>query len=310
MDKLVAAAALLLLAGMQLACAETRAPAATPAPATTPARKCDPAQFRVMVDVGHTVEKFGARSARGVGEYEFNLRLAGEIEQGLKAAGFTGAQLLIVSEPPLAGLMKRVARANAWPADLLLSIHHDSVPDRLLERWEYEGQDRGFSDRFSGHSLFISIDNADAAGSLQFGRLLGRQLKARGLQYTPHYTNKIMGDRRRILVDKEAGVYRYDQLIVLRGTHMPAVLLEAGSIINRDEELKLNTAEHRALISAAAVDAVAEFCDARAAHRPAPQLRANEAPRKQAAPGAGKQSTPAAGKDDKPGFLERLFRRN
>ena len=42
-----------------------------------------------------------------------------------------------------------------------------------------------------------------------------------------------MGHRRRILVDAEDGVYRYDQLIVLRQTKMPAVLLEAGSIVNR-----------------------------------------------------------------------------
>jgi N-acetylmuramoyl-L-alanine amidase. len=48
-----------------------------------------------------------------------------------------------------------------------------------------------------------------------------------------------MGSRRRLLVDPEAGVYRYDQLIVLRQTHVPAVLLEAGSIINRNEELLL-----------------------------------------------------------------------
>ena len=51
-----------------------------------------------------------------------------------------------------------------------------------------------------------------------------------------------MGDRRREL-DATNGVYRYDQLIVLRTTHMPAVLLEAGSIINRKEQLELAKVE-------------------------------------------------------------------
>jgi N-acetylmuramoyl-L-alanine amidase len=46
----------------------------------------------------------------------------------------------------------------------------------------------------------------------------------------------MMGHRRRKLVDATAGVYRYDQLIVLRRTRMPAVLLEAGSIVDRQEE--------------------------------------------------------------------------
>ena len=107
------------------------------------------------------------------------------------------------------------------------------------------------------------------AGSrgLQFARLLGNQLKARGLQYTPHYTEKFMGHRQRQLVDSEAGVYRYDQLIVLRKTLMPAVLLEAGSIVNRDEELLLAGAERQSLISAAVADAIESFCASRASRK-------------------------------------------
>ena len=145
-------------------------------------------------------------------------------------------------------------------ADLFLSIHHDSVPDSFLEKWQYEGADHTFSDRFPGHSIFISNDNPQRARSLAFGKLLGDELKARGLKYTPHYTEKFMGHRRRVLVDAEAGVYRYDQLIVLRATRMPAVLLEAGSIINRDEELELGTPERRSLTSDAATAAVESFC--------------------------------------------------
>ncbi len=95
-------------------------------------------------------------------------------------------------------------------------------------------------------------------------RLLGKELEARGLQYTPHYAEKFMGSRQRKLVDAEAGVYRYDQLIVLRRTRMPAVLLEAGSIVNRDEELLLEAPERQAAIAAAVTDAVEAFCVARA----------------------------------------------
>jgi hypothetical protein len=73
-----------------------------------------------------------------------------------------------------------------------------------------------------------------------------------------------MGHRRRELVDAKAGVYRYDQLIVLRATHMPAVLLEAGSIVNRQEELQLASPERRTLTSAAIVAAVEDFCTASA----------------------------------------------
>ena len=63
------------------------------------------------------------------------------------------------------------------------------------------------------------------------------------------------------MLNKETGVYGYDDLIVLRTTRMPAVLLEAGSIINRDEELKMASPERQEIISSAVAAAVKDFCD-------------------------------------------------
>jgi N-acetylmuramoyl-L-alanine amidase len=225
---------------------------------------CARSTFRVVVDVGHTLDVPGAMSARGVPEYAFNLQLAREVKQALLDAGFEQAALMITSTAPWRGLFERAARANAMHADLFISIHHDSVPDNLKQIWEYAGQKNEFNDDYPGYALFISNDNADPVGSLLFGSMLGHELERRGLQYTPHYTSALMGHRRRILVDAETGVYRYDQLIVLRQTRMPAVLLEAGSIVNREEELDLATPERRSLTSAAIAAAVANFCAARA----------------------------------------------
>ena len=113
------------------------------------------------------------------------------------------------------------------------------MPDNLLQTWQYEGQDNHYNDDYPGYALFISNENGDRAGSLLFGNFLGKELQARGLHFTPHYTLALMGQRRRELLDPLAGVYRYDALIVLRMTRMPALLLEAGSIVNRQEELDL-----------------------------------------------------------------------
>jgi N-acetylmuramoyl-L-alanine amidase len=274
-----------LLRVMGLLIAATLACAARAEP--RPAEACVRAAFRVIIDVGHTEQAPGATSARGVPEFVFNLNLAKRIEQQLLAARFRRSVLLITEGPAGKGLVERVKRANALGADLFLSIHHDSVPDEFLEKWEFEGEQRRFSDRFSGHSIFISDDNSDRAGSLLFARLLGSQLRERGLQYTPHYTDRIMGNRQRLLIDAEAGVYRYDQLVVLRKTGMPAVLLEAGSIINREEELRMGSVEHQALVSAAVADAVKSFCAARRPRTPTNAAgRAGEVSRQATAPAA------------------------
>jgi N-acetylmuramoyl-L-alanine amidase len=226
---------------------------------------CDPQKFRLVLDVGHTAQSEGATSARNVAEFTFNLRLAKRIEEKLKAEGFAETRLLVTEGKARSSLIKRVAVANNLPASLFLSIHHDSVPNSMLENWEFEGKKSHFSDRFSGYSVFVSHSNPDFKTSLEFAELLGKEMKAQGLEYAHQYTEAVMGRYRHPILNKETGVYSYDDLVVLRSTRMPAVLLEAGSIINRDEELKMDSAERRDIISSAVTAAVKEFCDSRRA---------------------------------------------
>lgn len=256
---LLAALATALCAGPGPARSEDAAAAAKPKPAG-----CQRGNFRVVLDVGHTVEVPGAISAHGVPEYQFNLQLATDAKAALVAAGFDKTVLLITSKPPPYGLFERAFRANAMAADLFIAIHHDSVPDALLQTWQYNGQEEHYNDSYAGYAIFVSEENPNRAASLQFGQLLGAALQAHGLGYTPHYTFALMQHRRRELLDADAGVYRYDQLVVLKEAHMPAVLLEAGSIINRGEELALASPQRRTLESAAIATAVENFCEARA----------------------------------------------
>ena len=227
------------------------------------AAACDPSKFRIVLDVGHTAESEGAISARNVAEFVFNLRLAKRIEEKLKAEGFAATKLLLTEGKARRSLVKRVDTANNLQPSLFLSIHHDSVPDKLLEDWEFEGKKRHFSDRFSGYSVFVSRDNPDFRTSFAFAELIGKEMKAQGLDYARQYTLPIMGRYQHPLLNKETGVYSYDELIVLRKTRMAAVLLEAGSIINRDEELKMSSPERQDIISSGVTAAVKEFCEPR-----------------------------------------------
>jgi N-acetylmuramoyl-L-alanine amidase len=231
--------------------------------AATQHASCARSTFRVLIDVGHTATSPGADSARGVAEYEFNLKLADVIAQSLHEAGFDKTVRLITKGAKLPSLFERATRANNVHADLFIAIHHDSVPDNLKEAWQYEGKKNYYSDRFSGYAIFVSNDNADRTGSLAFGHSLGQELQKRGLHYTPHYTFALMRRYRHELVDAGAGVYRYDQLVVLRRTLMPAVLLEAGSIVNRQEELELATPERLLMVAKAVTAAVDNFCVSR-----------------------------------------------
>jgi N-acetylmuramoyl-L-alanine amidase len=236
----------------------TREPASKSRPS---AATCDPSKFRIVVDVGHTAESEGAMSARNVPEFAFNLQLAQQLVERLKAEGFAEARLLVTGGKAKPSLFRRVAAANDLKANLFLSIHHDSVPDSFLEDWEFEGKKSHFSDRFSGYSVFVSRDNPDFRTSLSFAELVAKEMKAQGLDYAQQYAQPVMGRHQRELLNRETGVYRYDELIVLKRTRMPAVLLEAGSIINREEELKMKSPERQSIIASGVTAAVKAFCD-------------------------------------------------
>ena len=239
------------------------------APSKHAETKCDPAKFRLIVDVGHTVESDGAMSARNVPEFQFNLHLAQRLVDKLKSEGFATTRLLVTEGKARPSLFARVASANNWHADLFLSIHHDSVPDMLMENWEFDGKKSHYSDRFSGYGLFVSKENPDFETSMRFARLIGTQLRAEGIKFADQYTLPIMGKYRHDLLDRDAGIYRYDHLIVLQRTHMPAVLLEAGSIINRDEELQMASPERQDMTVNAVTTAVKQFCGVPPAPSPA-----------------------------------------
>jgi N-acetylmuramoyl-L-alanine amidase len=224
------------------------------------APKCNPAKFRLIVDVGHTRKSDGASSARNVPEYDFNLRLATRLVEKLKADGFTWTRLMITEGRARPSLIKRVATANGSGAELFLSIHHDSVPDKFMENWEFEGKKSKYSDRFAGWGLFVSQDNANYDASFAFAKMIGKRMRAQGFKFAEQYSQPIMGKYRHDLLDKNAGVYRYDHLVVLMTTHMPAVLLEAGSIINRDEELEVAGEARQDATIGAVAEALKEYC--------------------------------------------------
>jgi N-acetylmuramoyl-L-alanine amidase len=98
--------------------ASLRAEDQKPAAAAPADANCPRATFRVVIDVGHTIDVPGALSARGMPEYAFNLQLGKNIKQALNDAGFDKTTLLITGKAPPMGLVERAVIANRIPADL------------------------------------------------------------------------------------------------------------------------------------------------------------------------------------------------
>ena len=132
-----------------------------------------------------------------------------------------------------------------------------------------------FSDQFSGWSLFVSRENAAFDGALVFASTLADSLLKRGLPFSLHHADPIPHENR-MLIDRSRGIYAFDALIVLRRAEPPAVLLEAGVIVNRDEERQAASPERRALIAKSVVEAARRVCGLPLEYSRAPKSDTND----------------------------------
>jgi N-acetylmuramoyl-L-alanine amidase len=205
----------------------------------------------VAVDVGHYLAEPGATSARGRAELEFNRDLAALVRDELQSRDIR--VLLVGADGDMAVLSRRTAAARG--ADLLLSVHHDSVQPHYLEEWVHEGETRRFTDRFAGFSLFVSRRNPELAASLACASAVGAALRGAGFVPSLYHAEPIPGESKPF-ADRANGVHYYDNLVVLHTATQAAVLFEAGVIVNRVEELALREPATQRRMAAAVADGV------------------------------------------------------
>ena len=184
----------------------------------------------IAVDVGHYHAEPGVISYSGTPEFEFNLRLSHEIKKKLEENGMRVR--MIGDKGDLIFLNHRTRAAKG--ADLFLSIHHDSAREHLHTRRE----------QFAGFSLFISRLNPERQKSLACASAIGAELRAAGMTPSRYHADPVIGENRPF-ADELNGVHFYDNLGVAKTAKMPAVLVEAGVIINRQEETRMNDAAVR-----------------------------------------------------------------
>jgi N-acetylmuramoyl-L-alanine amidase len=220
---------------------------------------CQKSTFKIALDIGHYKTKPGAISARGIPEFTYNHALAGLVLAALKTHGFEAAFLIGESGAPLP-LPRRSQIAREEKADLFISLHHDSAQKQYFSEWMFEGHSHLYSDIFHGYSIFISTGSRWAKESMRLATLLGRALEANGLTPSLHHAEAIPGENRALL-DSTLGIYQFDELAVLRGATMPALLLESGLIVNRDEEQSIQLGVYHPKVVAALVEAITQYCN-------------------------------------------------
>ena len=207
----------------------------------------------VAVDVGHSSRDRGATSAFGDTEFSYNQGMAFAVGQTIDSSGMKVK--LIGMDGSIRKLEERSQLASG--SDLFVSIHHDSVHEGDLTYWNYEGQRLRFNDQVRGFSIFVSPKNPYFGQSLKCAKAVANKLVMAGFNPN-YYHNRTTKGRQRELLSNTLPVYRYDNLVVLKKATMPAILVESGVIINREEAKWIAQSEVRSVFSQAVSSGVKE----------------------------------------------------
>lgn len=217
---------------------------------------------RVVLDPGHGGHDPGAVAANGLQEKDVTLDIAHRAAPLL--AREAGVSTLLTRDMDVyVPLGERTARANAFHADLFISIHLNSSPDE---------QSRGVmtfvldSSKDSAASRIAARENdSTEAAAVELANSLSRIESASRRQASETFAQ---------LLQRAAGAslrQRYDEIedhgvrkagfYVLAGASMPAVLFEGSFLSHPAEALRLNDADYRQRLADALVNAVRAYRD-------------------------------------------------
>ncbi|MFW5802721.1 MAG: N-acetylmuramoyl-L-alanine amidase family protein [Verrucomicrobiota bacterium] len=196
---------------------------------------------RIVLDPGHGGKDSGAEGKRSE-EKDIVLALARRTQSHLQKHGYE--VLMTRSGDQFISLLNRSEIANRANADLFVSLHINAVDNASVRGIEtFVLTPSGATSTYGSKRTSTSANGDDFIHhSMRLGYEIQRQLVAATRA-------------------KDRGIRRAN-FAVLRKTKAPAVLIEAGFITNRQEERRLNSADHQERMAAAITEGIRRYAKA------------------------------------------------
>lgn len=217
---------------------------------------------KVVVDAGHGGKDPGAIGRiLGLNEKDVNLDIARRLAEALRKEGIE--VIMTRSTDVFIPLEKRVDIANIANVDLFISIHANSNRVRSLEGFEVYYISENISDLnralFSAKNDFLNLDKSCFDHyTLDLKAVLWDLIYANSRAESVELARAICRRVNLNLSAKILGV-KSAAFCVLKGAHMPAVLVEAGFLSNRNEESLLKSGSYRQQICEAVFEGIKDY---------------------------------------------------
>lgn len=219
---------------------------------------------RVVLDPGHGGHDPGATGPDGLREKDVTLDIAHRAAP-LVARELGISTLLTRDSDDYVALDERTARANAFQADLFVSIHCNASENAASHGVMTFVLDAS-PDVLASH-VAARENSASPAAAAELANAMSRVLDATSLDQSVHFAELLQRSAMASLLPgysdvpdqgvKRAGFY------VLAGARMPAVLFETTFISNPKGEARLDTADYRQKLADAIVNAIRAYRDGR-----------------------------------------------
>ncbi len=215
----------------------------------------------VVLDAGHGGAEEGALGPSGLKEKDVSLALVLRLQKRLEQEGFR--VILTRGDDRTVALRDRPAAANQENAALFLSIHLNSNAGS-----DPHGSETYYLGRLSGNDSTARLVAAENAGAVPdtsgLSLVLWDMAQNAAARDSAALALAIQKEMNALLATPDRGV-KQAPFVVLKGSRVPAVLVEVAFISNPQEESKLRSGEFLDRAASALNKAVKNYLGMRAA---------------------------------------------
>jgi N-acetylmuramoyl-L-alanine amidase len=191
---------------------------------------------KVFIDAGHGGRDDGARGKFGTLEKKISLELSKLVASKVKARRLNLEVRLSREDDKFLTLTERVTSANRWGADVFVSIHANSSPIPKVHGYEIyflssEASDdaaKDLAELENGETPKINSDVESILNDVQTNNHIVESSRFADVMFNAMSKSIAFGR-----------AIRQAPFTVLQGTTMPALLIEAGYVTNKDDAIKL-----------------------------------------------------------------------
>ena len=217
----------------------------------------------IIVDPGHAGVDPGALSVIGVPEKKIALSVAKEIRRELQKSG-KYLVLMTRERDIFVSLSKRVEFARQAEADLLISVHADSIKNPKVNGATVYTLSEKASDKEAAllarkENRSDLIAGLDLKGETdQVTSILIDLAQRETMNYSARFANFLVPELKRRLAMR-SNSHRYAGFQVLRAPDVPSTLMEIGYLSNREDARRLNSKQGQEGIAVAVAAAIEQY---------------------------------------------------